>query len=98
MRPPNRCRALGQVAQAGPQEEPLSELFESFVVPLVIVTGLIRHEERVLSDDARVRALAGDGDNFRQPGLPCWDQRAERQPFRIIREGSRATLRACLEL
>ena len=50
---------------------------------MVIVPGLIRHEERVLSDDARVEAWAGDGDNFRQPGLPCCDQSTQRQAFQV---------------
>lgn len=41
--------------------EPSLELFRSFAESLVIASGLIRHEERVHSDDARVATSAGDG-------------------------------------
>lgn len=80
-----------------PREEPLSELLEGFTVSLVIVAGLVRDEECVLPDDASVGALAGDGDDFAQPGSPRRDQRLEGQPFRIIAHGDWVALRANLE-
>ena len=51
----------------------------------------------MLSDDAGLGALAGDGDDAAQPGSPRRDQRVEGQPFQIIAHGKWLALRASLE-
>ena len=50
-----------------PSWEALPELLEGFGVPCWVVPSLIRDQQHVFSDPARVRAVAGEGHNLGKP-------------------------------